>query len=258
MDASLRLGLSGAMLLLLCLSLPSPASAQLFSYEEEAPRPTQSLSFAYHLIDFTYTGGADSIATFDYVDPGYGLVYTRPNLFVSIALGNTRNAASENVQLLDASFFTWGEFRLSRGRGSRQRHFFIPIALHSHYRRVSHNEDVLAEASADAFGVTVLGLGTGLGFSGQLGKRVQLEARATPVIGLAARSFGDATGSARIFDADATLHFGPFVGRLGLSAGYGFRVQVWNINASSLFPDAARDFYDYRGQQHTFRVGINW
>jgi hypothetical protein len=33
---------------------------------------------------------------------------------------------------------------------------------------------------------------------------------------------------------------------------------VWNVNVSDIFPDATEDLFDYKGQQHLFRVGLNW
>ena len=84
------------------------------------------------------------------------------------------------------------------------------------------------------------------------------EARANPSIGIATSSLTDAFGLAYLIDADAQLHWANLFGRLGLSLGYTFRYQVWNVNASDLFPDATDDLFDYKGLLHLFRVGLNF
>ena len=235
--------------------------AQLFSYGTDQPRATQALSFGYALVDFEHNGDSTLTPSFDFSHPAFGAVYTRPSFFLSVAFGAGDNATADDLQLVDVSLFTWGEFRLA-GQGEQHR-LFLPVALHTQHRRVSQGGS-LFDAPASAFNVTTIGLGAGLGYGGALGKRVQLETRAMPVIGLATRSFGDATGHSRIFDADAQLHLGPFVDRFGLTLGYTFRVQVWNLDASNLLDPSREeasgldDLFDYRGSQHVLRAGLNW
>lgn len=236
------------------------ARAQQFSYgADDRPRPTQSVSFGYMLVDFTYHGEGDPSVSFAYTDPAYGVVYTRPNFQASLVTGEQAAAPGAGDtrprRLLDASLTTWGEFLLHRERTGAAR-IFLPIALHSNYRRVAPEgeEDSLTEA----FNVTVLGLGAGVGFDSAFGDRVTLEARALPIIGLAVRAFGDAAGSARLLDTDVQLHLGPLVGRFGLSVGYGFRTQVWSGTSSNLLQELEDDLFDYRGTHHLVRVGVNW
>lgn len=238
--------------------LPGSAFAQLFSYDRESPRPTQAVSFLTSVIDFNYDGAGDPEDRFDFADLAHGLQYTRPNLHVSFLIGGHLPEGAtddEKLQLIDAALYTWGEIGLTRPLSGGLNRVFVPILLHSSHRRVAVEDE--AETAVDAFSVTVLGIGTGLGFNGQIGK-VQIEARATPLIGIATRSFGDATGSATQFDGDLMLHFGPLVGRLGLSVGYGFRSQRWNVGESDLLQDATDDLFDYAGAQHSFRAGLSW
>jgi hypothetical protein len=234
------------------------ARGQLFSYDADRTRSTQSLSLGYYVPDFRYDGEGEPEMTFDFRDPVYGFAYSRPNFTISAGIGNGTSPrdAAVDLRLFDASLFTWGEIRIAGSARSNRHRLFVPIALHSHYRRVSNPE--AGDSSFDAFAITVLGLGTGMGYTGMLGRAAQLEMRAMPVLGLAARSFGDATGSSRAFDADVLLHVGPLAGRLGLTAGYGFRYQIWNVGASRIIATPLDDFYDYRGSQHVFRVGVNW
>ena len=106
--------------------------------------------------------------------------------------------------------------------------------------------------------MTVLGLGAGLALESVLGKTVLFEARAYPILGFATSSFTNAIGSAYLIDADAQLHLAQLFGAVGLSLGYSFRYQVWNVNASNFFPDAADALFDYKGRHHLFRMGVNW
>lgn len=245
-------------LVVMLTGIQVPVYAQLFSYDREAPRPTQSLVAVLAPIDFNYRGDGEPSDRFDFDDLAYGAQYARPGLNVTVLIGRHRPAGAssdETLQLIDAAFFTWGEIGLTSKLSEGENRLFVPVVLHSSHRRVAVDGE--AQSAIDAFSVTVLGLGTGLGVSGQTGK-VQLVARATPVIGFATRSFGDAAGSSTLFDGDVLVHFGPLVGRVGLSVGYGYRSQRWNVGSSDLIQDVENDFFDYAGAQHVLRAGLSW
>jgi len=233
------------------------AAAQRFSYGGDKAHPTQSLTFAYTDIDFTFDGEEAPALSFDFTEPAYGGVYTRPGFLFSIAFGRqaAKTTTERDRRLVDASLLAWGELNPFQRASSSTVQVFIPIALHSSYRRVT--QDKSDTNLLDAFDFTVLGLGVGLGVRGE-GQRWVLEARAIPIIGLAVRSFGDATGSSRMLDVDMLLHVGPLFGKFGLSIGYGYRLQRWNISASDLFPTLNDELFDYRGNQQVARVGISW
>ena len=245
--------------LLASLLLADTALAQQFSYGIGGPRAVQSLSFGYTVVDFRYDGDGSPRTSFAFSEPAYGAVYTRPNLQAAIAFGEQPAADTafdgRPRRLVDASLTTWGEWLLGGTVGGPAR-VFVPIALHTDYRRVSQRGE--ESSLAESFNVTVLGLGAGLGFEGRFGERLTLEARATPIIGIAVRNFGDSAGNARLLDADVQLHAGQLAGRFGLSLGYGYRYQIWNGTSSTLLQDLAEDLFDYRGSQHVFRVGVNW
>jgi hypothetical protein len=232
------------------------ASAQQFSFRSGA-QAVQSLSVGYVLIDFTFDGRNEPPFRFDFDQPAYGLVYTRPHFMVTLALGNqhANDSRLADLRLIDVSLTTWGELRL-RGLSAGTTRFYLPIVLHGNHRRVSPRTE--EESLLDAFNVSVLGLGAGLALDRTFGDATFFEARANPIVGIATSSLTDAFGLAYLIDADAQLHRAALFGRLGLSLGYTFRYQVWNINASDLFPDAADDLFDYKGLQHLLRVGLNW
>lgn len=241
--------------------LAAPAAfAQQFSYGADAERATQALSFGYFVIDFEYDGEGTPPLSFAFSEPAYGVVYTRPNFFASLAYG-TQSAAdpardARTLRLLDATITTWGEIFLANRRAERGFRVSLPIALHTNYRRVSPEGE--ENSLTESFNVTVLGLGAGLGVTFLGSERVTLEARATPILGLAVRSFGDSAGSARLLDTDVQLHLGQLAGRFGVSVGYGFRYQVWNGTSSTLLSELTEDLFDYKGRHHLLRVGVNW
>ncbi len=234
----------------------SIASAQQFPFRSSV-QAVQTFSAGYFLIDFEFDGDERPLFVFDFVEPAYGLVYSRPHFLVTFALGDQSadGEGHEALRLLDVSFTTWGELRLAGMSAGRSR-AYIPIALFSNHRRVSPQGS--ASTLLDAFNVTVLGLGAGLGLESVLGKTVFFEARANPILGFATSSLTDAFGSAYLIDADAQLHLAQLFGAVGLSLGYSFRLQVWNVNTSDLFPDATDELFDYKGRYHLFRVGMNW
>lgn len=246
--------LIGLFVVLLAPICPAEAVAQLFSYGGDRPRAVQSVSFAYKVVDFNFDGEAPSDQTFEFEAPAYGVLYTRPSFSASITYGPETGDSGRDLRLLDAAITTWGEVVVGGSEGSSR--IYIPIALESNYRRVAPrgSEDSLV----DAFNLTVLGLGTGLGFSVDVTESVRFEGRATPVLGIALRAFGDSAGTSYLIDTDVRVHIMDLAGRIGVSAGYAFRTQVWNVDASDLLLGEQEDLFDYSGTQHLLTVGVNW
>ena len=238
------------------MTLAGDASAQRFSLRSGA-QAVQSLSVGYYVIDFEFDGDEEPPFSFNFDQPAYGLIYTRPHFLVTLAFG-TQNPDADglgDLRLLDVSLTTWGELRL-RGLSAGPTRLYLPIVLFGNHRRVSprgNNESILED-----FNVSVLGLGTGLALDRTLGQTAFVEARINPIVGIATSSLTDAFGLAYLVDADLQVHRAAVFGRLGLSFGYTFRYQVWNVNASNLFPDATDDIFDYKGLQHILRAGVNW
>ncbi len=262
-----RAALTVVFLLVMFLPPAGGAAAQMFSYNPDRPRAVQSISFTFTMVDFRYNGSGTPSPSFAFDGPLYGVTYSRPNFHVTLGYGNDERVDGSicdgagdcdppviDLRMLDASITTWGEVRLT-GIPGRTR-LFIPIAVHTGYRRVA--PDGLEDSIVDAFNITVLSIGTGIGGALELGGGLRVAVRATPMIGLALRAFGESAGSSRLFDGHLQLHAPGLVGRFGLSAAYGFRAQVWNVSASSLFPDTHDDLFDYSGASHAASVGISW
>lgn len=241
--------------LVVVVAVHGEVRGQMFSYDVDRPEAVQSLSFGYHIVDFSHDGDAAPEETFEYSGPAYGALYTRPNVRASIAYGSDSGSPTRDLRLLDATIMTWGDLWLGGMQGGPTG-FSVPIAIHTNYRRVAPrgSEDSLV----DAFNVTVLGLGAGLSYTAGFAGKVQLRARALPGIGLALRSFGDSAGSAYLLDSVLDIHTIRLVSRFGLSASYRFRAQVWNVGASELLGEQLDDLFDYSGTKHVISLGINW
>lgn len=247
-------------LLALAALLPAvvpAAQAQRFNYGGARESAGQALYVGVYGVHFTFDGAERPSPSFEFENPVYGVVFTRPSVYLALGLGTQAGVAGEtdDLRLVDATFMVWGELNLLRQEEARRTFVYVPIVLHSGYRRVSRqntSDDLL-----DAFDVGVLGLGTGLGVRA-LGRGWAVEARATPILGLALRSFGGSTGTSRMLDTDLQLHFGPLFDRYGLSLGFGYRLQAWDVGGSDAFGDLTRNFFDYSGNQWLARLGVNW
>ena len=97
------------------LLAPGRASARQVSFGSGA-QAVQSLSVGYYLIDFEFNGDERPLFVFDFDQPAYGLVYSRPHFLFTFALGDQSadGEGHEALRLLDISFTTWGELGLSR------------------------------------------------------------------------------------------------------------------------------------------------
>ena len=89
-----------------------------------------------------------------------------------------------------------------------------------------------------------------------LNQRTRLELRGMPLAGITSSQATDAVGFSWAADAEARLKFSNVVANLGLTIGYAFRYQLWNVNGSRVFSDAVDELYDYTGTAHTMSMGI--
>ncbi len=233
----------------------SPSPAQMFSQRSERPRAVRSLSAGYQWTTFQYAGSREPTQSFDYEAPAYAISFTQPNLQTSIAFGRQSAGPGglRELRLLDAELFLWGGFPLTV---SRELRVYLPLILHSGYRSV--DEQARGAPSIDAFNLTTLGLGSGVGLESRLGSGVHLEGQITPVGGLALRTLEGTAGRTWLVRGRAQLHFPGLIRRYGLSLGYSYRYQRWNIDASDLFPTISDDLFDYKNRHHVLHVGINW
>lgn len=255
----LRLLAASLALCLLAGFLPRNGAAQVLSFNAPVQPEFQSVSVGYFLIDFEHTGDGTPDFLFNFDEPLYGIVITRPSFFISLGFGEqTADVAADTTQddlrMTDFSIYTWAPLYIAPNH-TRNARLFVPITLHTNYRRVApRSEDTIF----NAFNVTMLGLGAGIGANQAAGEWFLLEARVAPAVGVVTSSFGESLGFGSLLDADVQLHIGSIANRFGISLGYSYRRQIWNPNAPDFLPDLSREFFDYRGKQHLFRAGLNF
>ncbi len=241
------------------LLLPCVASAQMFSYEPSSSRSLTTLTVGYTPLAFTYAGSGNPDPRLDFEGPIYSLRFGQANFDFSLAYGqqSADDAAvpgQSELKLLDVAVFGGVGIPVVRRPNVR---LFIPIVIHTGYRVVG--QDLRDGLTNELFNFTVFGIGTGLGAGGSLAdERVQFDVRATPAVGLALRSFEGLAGNANMFRARAQVNIRELFGNLGLSMGYQYRGQAWNIDGSDLAPNLTDDVFDYKSIGHTILVGVNW
>lgn len=232
------------------------ASAQGRRYGERPAGPVQSVLVGYAPVTFKYRGNKNPIQRFDYRDAVYTLTYARPGISLTAAYGN--GVDSTNGQLFDVTLLSYGEI-LSSAPSDRETRseFYVPVGLFTQYHRSYRANAEEGDELANDFGVTVLGLGVGGGFRSDLTRQIRLDLRALPVLGFTSVSFGDGTGYSRVLDTSAQLSFDRLFGRAGLTLGYSFRTQVWEVGGLGML-SVGKDFYDYGEARHLFRAGVSW
>ena len=230
------------------------ARAQMFAYEPNRTRSVSTLSVGYHLIDFSYNGSGAPATRFDFDDPVYALRFTRQSIDLMLAYG-WRSASGDDpgARFAEASFLGWSGFLLTPGSTTR---LYLPLALHSSYRAVG--ETLRGNTASDLFNFTTLGLGSGLVLERRFADAVNLQARVLPVLALALRSFEGFAGDSRMLDLDAQVELLRLFGNYGLTLGYGFRGQGWDVDAGQFTQAVPEDWFDYKSRMHMLRVGVNW
>jgi len=194
-------------------------------------------------------GGCEQFFDFTFDHPILGLFYSRPGIQLFIGRGQQGgNGEVGDFELLDTSINVYGAARPFSGERERPLQFVLPYGLHSGYRRISAGG---RSVSTDQFEATVIAIGAGAGLMKVEG-RTQFNARVMPHFGLASQSLGFGNGTTSLVDADAEVTFGPVKGRFGISIGYAFRWQKWNMSGDFV---ARRKF---EGSQHGLRLGVFW
>ena len=250
---------SAALLLILAFSILTPNSlkAQPFYFGNENPRETTAVSASFSLIDFSFNGNQTPTDLLEFSEPAYGLTFSRSNLFASFMWGvqNNFDSTQADLGLVDFSLFIWTDVFFSQEAQTADNRFFVPISLFSNYRRVSPRP---GSGAFDEFNIATLGLGLGVGYFGKLSESFILELRSIPALGYSAQSFGDSSGISRLIDTDLQIHIDSVFNSIGLSFGYTFRIQDWDIRGGSLFGSVSNDLYDYKSVSHSFSIGANF
>ena len=249
----------GALSILFCFGLVIETEARQRDYGSQGA-PRQSVGFSFSIPDFApddpscLSRDVDGICTelqdYTFSDPIFGIFYSRPGILVFLGRG-TQNGVDEeggDLELLQTVIQLSGALRPFPGIREAKTQFVVPVALHSSYRRVSTD---VSGGSIDRFESTVLAIGIGVGVLRETGF-ARISAHLMPFFGLASSSFGLGSGTSSLLDADVELTLGPVFGEFGITLGYSFRWQRWDLEAQF---ESDQDFTD---QQHGVRIGVFW
>ncbi|MBO6575286.1 MAG: hypothetical protein JJ896_07725 [Rhodothermales bacterium] len=227
---------------LLAAMLPASGNAQ--------PRPELStVTVAAVPVAFALDHENPAIA-FDFSETVVGLYITRPGLQIALHNGSPFNDDGA-LDLFDLNLSVFGRLLADR---TEDWPVFVPVMLHSSYRRVRRIE---SGSQFAAFEYTGVGLGAGLAGRRESG-RVSVQVRGVPGIGYATRSFGASGGWTTLVDSDLHITVDQLFGRFGLALGYGFRYQAWRVGGPDAFDAAGSGKVTYDGNTQSLRVGITW
>jgi len=238
--------------LLLTALVASSAQAQISYGGGDNPATSAGIQLAQ--VDFSFDREGAPDASFSFVDPTYGIFYSRKGFSASVARGTSSLADGGDLVLLDATVSGWTGIRPFQNTNEGSIDLFFPVGLSSDYRKVKKKG---GEVDADIFEVTVVAIGAGIGATtGIRGSDVSI--RALPYFGLASRSFGNDTGTSAIFSTDVEWASGTINDRFGIYLSYGYRWQQWNLNSSIVLGETTGGDLTYRGSYHAVQLGITF
>ena len=241
---------STASIVALSIATPS-AMGQMFDYEPSRARSNQTIMLVVAPTEISFNGVSERQGPgFDFSGPTFGIRYARSNFDLSLSYGS--DGESDN-RVLEASLLAWSGWLLNPGSSTR---VYLPFAVHSGYRSIG--ADLRTQTAAALFNFTTLSVGTGLVLESALSQSINLQARATPFIGLALRSFEGFAGRTQLLDLSARVDLFELFGKYGLSLGYSYRWQKWDVDASDLAVQVSEDYFDYTSRANLLSVGLNW
>jgi len=227
-------------ILLILISMDAMAQSVVLGVTQS----THAAAFNLGSISHVYVGSAEGGEALEYRGIGFGLSYIGPQLRA------TGLFARENGTFVDLSASGWllPSFAKIERRNTT---IAIPIGFLIGWRRVTVRNDNTAP-----LGVNAILFGTGGTLMHSLNSRTRFELRAMPLAGITGSQVADAVGFSWAVDTEARLEFANIFTSFGLTIGYTFRYQFWNVNGSRAFSDAIDDLYDYAGNIQTVSVGI--
>lgn len=206
------------------------------------------------LADFSFRPAQAPDVSFQFVDPIYGVFYSREGFVGRLARGGSTDADGSDLTLVDGSVDAWVNlrpFRISQEEGVD---LFFPVGLHGDYRKTNKQDE---ELDGTVFEVSVVALAAGAGLAAPVGKS-RVSVRSQPFIGFASRSFGTDTGSSAGYTVDVEWSLPEISSRFGVYVGWGYRWQRWLLSASAVFAQTEADNVEYRSAQHAFQVGLTF
>jgi hypothetical protein len=242
-----------ALATLVALGLPPGAAAQ------RGPRPAAPSNGAGAGVAFVSFGpdDADIPGWFEITAVAPVVAYTRPGLSVAFFRatdGGDVGGLASDLELVDVTFLLHNDLRVFGPPVKGRLEPLVPIVITSSFRRVQQTRD---NVTLSLFEYQTLGIGSGIGARAERSRWIA-EARATPTVAFASRSFGGTVGFVWGLDAGAWLNVGPLAGPVGLTVGYGFSWKRWRVGGPEAVAVAGSGRFNYTGYEHALRLGLSW
>lgn len=222
-------------------------SADVVAQEEFFETGMHSAGLSLGIIDHRYTGGAAIAGGISYQGPAFGLSYTGPQLRVT----GLFTRFDGNHTLINLSGIGWllPSFTSKKLNNTI---LAVPIGTLAAWLRTSGDDDTAP------LGTQAILLGAGGILEHQIGSRTGIKLRAMPLVGFTSTEVADALGFSWATDAEARLEVSEIFSSLGLTIGYIFRYQVWNVNGSRVFSSVVDEAYDYNSAIHVISVELKF
>ncbi|MCY3488473.1 MAG: hypothetical protein OXH34_08535 [Bacteroidetes bacterium] len=231
----------GSLVVLLLMLIPMEIAAQNRALE----RGMHGGEFSIGMIDHAYVGSEITGGNYDYQGVGVGLSYIGNQVRASLLFGRS----GEPRTFLDISAVGWLAPSFARVRRENTT-LSMPMGFLTAWRRTT------AEKNVEPLGATAILFGAGGELVHSFNERARVRLRAIPLVGITGSQIVDAVGLSWAVDAEARFFVAEVFSHLGLSIGYTFRYQLWNINGSRSFSDSVDEVYDYASQVHILSAGI--
>ncbi len=230
-----------SLVLLLLMLISTEIAAQNWASE----RGTQGGELSIGMIDHAYVGSEAIGGDYDYQGIGLGLSYIGNQVRASLLFGRS----NEPRTFLDVSAVGWlapSFTRIKRGNTT----FSAPMGFLAAWRRTT------AEKNVAPLGATAILFGAGGELVHSMNDRARARLRVIPLAGITGSQVSDAVGFSWAVDAEARFFVAEVFSRFGLTIGYTFRYQLWNINGSRAFSESIDEVYDYASRVHTLSAGV--
>lgn len=236
-----------AAVLAIGLLLPSLASAQMFSVQEDNRTfqlPSSSLYIGMEWADFVYTGREGEFGQRDYEFSGplIRVELETPNINLYMGTGGNMTGL-ENTTYFQAGIKGRYRFILIDEESFTLR---VPIQLRSDITTVT-NTALLNINSQFQQGTLLFGIGLHLEVRPTDAFRIEFSG--IPQTGISFSSGGTFGGNMRALELGSHVFFDNAFGSIGLTGGYSYKFRGYDIDGSR---------YDYDLLGHTAKIGITF
>ncbi|HLR26637.1 MAG TPA: hypothetical protein VK112_12280 [Fodinibius sp.] len=238
------------LLAMLMLVLVSSAKAQMFSMDEESPRPRFNyprnevfVAFEPTVVSYQGAGDVDKPGAYGYDAPILRLGYSSRGLNLYLGVGGSITGSS------DIAYFDVGGNINAFLSLHRSKKFIlqIPFRISSSLVNITNDQTGL---SLERFRFGSLTAGAGLQAIARLSSDIRTQLTAVPSYGFTFASgglFGGGLGTVALNGRLFMDHL--FSDRMGLSVGYKFDFRSYNIE---------QEKFDYQMQGHSIQLGITF